>query len=206
MRCNDALQKTTLHEQQRRALYRIHAGKNPTLCYYHHVTMAITLPNCHYHSCKLPPQCITTRTGSRDSPETHQCGASAEGERIPYSSTQSQRVHNAQEDKARRTSLVQLCTTTQQETLPKVNSEDHVISPGYMQLQAKHRSKALILSKAAASTCRQKPGPRWTCLCQTGCHLQYMRAHAHKASWNQEQAMSLPYSSICHTAALHISS
>lgn len=93
------------------------------------------------------------------------------------------------------------CTAIQQKMLPKVNSEDHVVSPGYMQLQARHQPKALVLSKAAASRCRQKPGPRWKFLRQTGCHLQQVQAHAQKASCNQEQATSLLYSSICHTAA-----
>jgi len=102
---------------------------------------------------------------------------------------------------------------------PTVNSEDHVVSPGYVQLQARHQSKALILSKAAASTCGQKPGPRWISLRQTGYRLQQLinkslwvsclqdssgestvnnmlagcvRAHAHKTSWTREQAVSLP--------------
>ncbi len=163
----------------------------------------------------------------------HHSGASAEGEKISCANTQSQHVHNGEEDKARRTSLLQLCTAAQQEKLPKVNSEDHVVSPGYMQLQARHQSKALILSEAAASICGQKPGPRWTFLRQTGCHLQQtinqsiqdsclqdssgestannklprcVQAHAHKASWTEEQATLLLYSSICHTAAKHVSS
>ena len=60
------------------------------------------LRDCHYHACKVPPQYITTQTGSNHTPEMHHCGASAEGEEIFHLNTQSQCVRNAEGGKARR--------------------------------------------------------------------------------------------------------